>query len=76
MIVRLLYDCVTMVCPLGGFDGEENIEWKADGLNDNSKVSNWQFCPRSGLTWARSYCDFGEGDSDIEGNEDKGLNHR
>ena len=35
----------SMVCPLGVYDGEGNIEFQADGLDGNGLVSNWQFCP-------------------------------
>ena len=63
MFVRLRDDL--MVCPLGGYDGEGNIEFRADGLDRNGRVSNLQFCPQSGLTWARLNCDFGEGDDEM-----------
>ena len=56
MFVRLRDDLV--VCPLGGFEGEGNINFKTDGLDGNGLVSNWQFCPQSGLTWACLNCDF------------------
>ena len=59
-----------MVCPLASFDRERAIELKADGLDGNGEVSNWKFCPHSDLTWARLNCDFGEGDSETEGNDD------
>ena len=42
----------------------------ADGLDGNHKVSIWQLCLHSGLTWAWLNCDFGEGDSETEGNDD------
>ena len=41
VIVRLWDDYNSMVCPLVSFDGEGDIEWEADGLDGNSKVSSW-----------------------------------
>ena len=48
VFVRLRDD--SMVCPLSGFEGEGNIEFRADGLDGNSLVSNWQFYLQPGLT--------------------------
>ena len=46
-----LRDCYnSMVCPLASFDSEGDIEWEADDLDGNGKISNWQFSPHPGLT--------------------------
>ena len=71
MFVRIRCDN-SMACPLAHFKGEGDIEW-AYGLDGDGKVSNWQFGPHSGVTWARLNCDFSEGGREAEGNEDQGV---
>ena len=63
----------SIICPLGGFEGETNIEFRADGLDGNGLVSNWQFFPYSSLSWARLNCYFGVDNVEIGGNEDQGM---
>ena len=66
-------------CPLGCYKGEGEvraIEWHVDGLDGYGKRSSWEFCPYSGVTWARLNCDFSEGGREVDGHEDQGIDRR